>query len=135
MFKRKIIALIAVALMAITAIAVFTACRPTMAVEDVSIAIINANGESILEIDARGYESNSVLDILIANNESLDIPTAQLDSGFITTIAGITAVWNDEEQWWWQFDINGTMSPVGIRDARVENGAKITFTLVAGGEF
>ncbi|MCL2847806.1 MAG: DUF4430 domain-containing protein [Firmicutes bacterium] len=138
MFKRKIIALLATALMAITVVVAFTACETVTPLAEgeyisVSVAVIGSDGEVILEIE-RDYDTNRVLDILIANNDKLEIPETQLDSGFITTIAGITAVWGEAgNQWWWQFDINGTMAPVGVRDARVSNGDKITFTLTAGG--
>jgi len=93
--------------------------------------LITAHGKTVLEFEAGDFESNLVVDILTEHNDKLLIPQAQLDSGFITEIAGIFADWNNGE-WWWMFEINGDFSNFGIRQARVQNGDIISFTLTQG---
>jgi len=133
MFQKKgIWAALATAVAMLPVFGIFAACTPKDA-RDVSILVKGASGETILTIEARYYESNIVVNILSENNEALQIPQAQLDAGFITTIAGTTAVWGGEgDQWWWRFDIDGKAASVGIRDARVKDGAVISFILVEG---
>ena len=106
------------------------ACNPADA-RNIGISVIDGEGSVVIKIEEQDYESNIVVDILKANNDRLQIPQSQLDSGFIVTIAGTTAVWGEEgNQWWWKFDVNGEFSSLGIRDARVEDNSVISFTLV-----
>jgi len=120
-----------VLLLILLAIFSFAACNSP--VENVSILVIGADGETIAEVEPWNYNTNNVAKILELNNDILEIPQAQFDSGFITTIAGVTAVWGDKgNQWWWRFDVNGIQSDFGIRDTRVKSNAVISFTLVEG---
>ena len=132
MFKKKRLAIIVAVITALFAIALFAACG-SKEVKDVKIVVIAADGETLVSIEARDYGSKIVIDILTENNEKLQIPQAQLEAGFITTVAGITAVWGDPgSEWWWRFEVNGAQAPLGIRDMRVGNGAVISFKLVEG---
>ena len=99
----------------------------------VSIRVIGADGFVVVEIEEQDYDSSIVADILRANNDTLRIPDAQLDAGFITKIYGIEAIWGATgDQWWWMLKINDELSSAGITTARVGDGDIITFTLTEG---
>jgi len=135
MLRKKFFIIIVILAITLTTAAAFMACSSpcNVPVENVSIVIIGANGETIVEIEARNYSVNCVHLILQQNNDVLQIPQSQLNGGFITIIYGIEAIWGEEgSQYWWVFEIDGEMSPVGIRDARVNDNAVISFTLVEG---
>ncbi|MCL2556758.1 MAG: DUF4430 domain-containing protein [Firmicutes bacterium] len=100
-------------------------------VQNITIIIVGSNDQTVLTIASQNYDSNLVLDILIINNDILNIPQSQLDAGFITTIYGITAVWEVYQQWW-AFEINGQMAGLGIRQQRVSNNDVISFVLIGG---
>jgi len=115
----------------------------TEPVESVSIVVIAANGEVLVEIEASDFESNLVVDILTEHNDRLQIPQSELNSGFVSTIAGVMAEWNcrcsldvaptcEEDRYWWVFEINQEMAAFGIRYARVNDGDEISFRKVSG---
>ena len=116
------------ALLLIIGVVALTACG--RAVENVSVEVI-VNGETIIYIEVANYSDNLVAYILTANNDVLLIPQDQLNAGFITQIGGVVADWNNGEQWW-RLEINGVPATRGINDARVSNGATITFIKVQG---
>jgi|GEM_PF-1944518 len=143
MIKRRLLMLMIFAFMAASMLAVFSACNPTWEVEDISIRIYGAGGELVFEVESRGYESNSVADILRENMSELGIPAAQINAGFISTIRGITPVWVcscdwmlppvcDSDRYFWAFYINDESSDVGIIHARVEDGDVIIFRIIGG---
>ena len=111
----------------------FSSCVQNIPVENIKVVIVGADGTTIVEIEQKNYPSNLVVDILSANNDVLQIPQSQLDDGFITTIAGIEAVWGDVgSEWWWMFKVDGKFMMSGVSTTRVNDGQVISFTLTEG---
>ena len=141
-FKKKLITLLVLAVALVAAVAMLTGCG-THEVDNVTIQIIGSDGAVMLEIPNVELESNNVRDILVANNALLQIPTAQLDSGFVSTIAGTTANWDcpchwdatpcgNYDRYFWLFVINGYGAPMGIEQMNIQSGDVIGFILTRG---
>ena len=54
------------------------------------------------------------------------------DTGYITTLDGISAIWDDETQDWWQISVNGVVAEIGAFDIELEKNATYLFKIESG---